>query len=71
MLKSILSYPNIPCGNDPFFAKHTNYFSENKVNIHYHYRTFGKAVTISCIVAVFVVIWLYGRKIRKNELPKV
>ena len=25
-LESILYYPNIPCGNDPFFAEHTNYF---------------------------------------------
>lgn len=69
-LKSILYYPNIPCGNDSFYANNTNYFSSYysyQVNIHCNYRMFGVVITLSCVVLTFVLIWLYGRKIKNNE----
>lgn len=68
-LKNILYYPNIPCGNDKFYDDNTNYFSSYysyQVNIHYNYRMFGVVITLSCVVLTFLLIWLYGRKLRKE-----
>ena len=48
-----------------------NYFyGSYPVTMHYCYRFPKTLTTLSAVVLVFVLIWLYGRKIRKNELPK-
>ena len=46
------------------------YYLYGSINVHYHYKFFGVTFTLVCVALVFVGIWLYGRKIRKNELPK-
>ena len=56
------------CGT--LYAQAVEYYLYGSINVHYHYKFFGVTFTLMCVVLVFVGIWLYGRKIRKNELQK-